>query len=241
MSTSLRIVHLIIQSYSTCRWCVTFCYIGAAQQPKNVLYKHVCGVCVLIRCCIASSSIGLGGCFMVTLAGITLYRYGLWRQVGVGKKERDWYCGVYIIVIDYRFSKSWTHLPPYLLLENVLSIRRTKHFAVVWRVRGKGRIKRDIMESGKVSRRWVYMGRGRDWRLAVVMRCGGLKSYWIPFLCHVQKGNKKEKKRNSRILETFVNVNLTNTYGSASPLFLFSCIYVISTISQYACIKLWYL
>lgn len=37
------------------------------------------------------------------------------------------------------------------------------------------------------------MGCGRDGRLAIVMRCGGLKSYWIPFLCHVQKGNKKAK------------------------------------------------
>jgi len=79
------------------------------------------------------------------------------------------------------------------LLENVLSIWRTKHFAVLWRIRGKGRIKRDIMESGKVSRQWVYMGCGRDGRLAIVMRWGGLKSYWIPFLCHVQKGNKKAK------------------------------------------------
>lgn len=65
------------------------------------------------------------------------------------------------------------------------------------------------------------MGCGRDGRLAIVMRCGGLKSYWIPFLCHVQKGNKaKMELTNSG---EFVNDFLTNKPVSASH-FFFSCV-----------------
>ena len=139
------------------------------------------------------------------LAGVTTCRYGFWSQVGIGTKERERYSGVYIIAIDYRFCKSWTHLPPYLSLENVLSIWRTKHFAILWRVRGKGRIKHVIMEPEKVSRQWVYMGCGRDWRLAVVIRCGGLKSSWISFVSHVKEENRIAKIKPHEFGKLFID------------------------------------
>lgn len=55
------------------------------------------------------------------------------------------------------------------------------------------------------------MGCERDRRLAIVIRCGGLQSYCIAFLSHVQEGNKRVKMEPAS-LETFVNDKLLHSF-----------------------------